>query len=210
MKARAVLLAVLCAALLAPCAARADADPASDVLYIQSLYLPYTAKPSPAVEAALNAAIQHAAAVGKPIRVALIATPNDLGGVPQLFGKPVEYARFLDSELQFVYSGSVLVVMPQGAGYAKGGRLVADKAVDAARPGPGNDGLAKTATELVQILSGAKSASATPPPAAVTTAPVGGEEKAGGTDPLVIAVVAVAIVLIAGGGYFVVRGWARR
>jgi hypothetical protein len=158
----AAFVALLWVALLAPAAARADADPASDILYTQSLYQSYQSKPSAPAEAELIAALQHAAALGKPVRVALIATPNDLGGVPQLFGKPTEYARFLDAELQFVYSGRLLVVMPQGAGLAKGGRLVADKSVVGARPAPGRDGLARTATGLVQILSGVKSETASP------------------------------------------------
>ena len=190
------VVAVLFVALLAPAAARADADPASDVLYVQSLYLPYDAKPSPPAEAELNAAIQHAAALGKPIRVALIATPYDLGGITQLFGKPTEYARFLDSELQYVYAGRVLVVMPQGAGLAKGGRLVADKAVVAARPAPGRDGLATTATELVQILSGAKAASASPvtsAPATVVSSQAG--KRSSGWVAVLIAVAAVAVLV---------------
>jgi hypothetical protein len=190
------VVAVLFVALLAPAAARADADPASDVLYTQSLYLPYDAKPSPPAEAKLSAAIQHAAAIGKPIRVALIATPNDLGGVSFLFGKPVEYARFLDAELEYVYSGRLLVVMPQGAGLAKGGRLVADEAVDAARPGPGGDVLAKTATELVQILSGVKSASVSPatsPPATVVSSRAG--KRSSGWVAVLIAVGAVAVLV---------------
>ena len=42
---RALLTAVLIAALAIPAAARADGDPASDVLLLQDAYLPY----SPAV-----------------------------------------------------------------------------------------------------------------------------------------------------------------
>jgi hypothetical protein len=193
---RAACLAVLAIALSAPGAARADADPASDTLYLQSLFLPYNEKPSPEAEAQLVGAIEHAAAIGKPVRVALIASPTDLGGVPQLFGKPVEYARFLDAELQFVYSGRVLVVMPQGAGYAKGGRLVANKAVDAARPAPGTDGMAKTATELVQILSGVRSATAAPATSAPSTGvPSPAKKRSSGWVAVVIAIGAVALLV---------------
>ena len=210
-----ICVAVLGIVFLSPAAARADADPASDVLYLQSLYLPYYAKPSPAVEAELNAAIQHAAAIGKPVRVALIAEPNDLGGVPQLFGRPLEYARFLDAELQFVYSGRLLVVMPQGAGYAKGGRLVANKAVVAARPGPGNDALARTATELVLALSGAEAAPATPaaPTSTAAQATTAGSTESevitsrGGGGAGVVAIVGAAagVVLVTAGAYAFVR-----
>ena len=73
---------------------------------------------------------------------------------PSLFGKPVDYARFLDAELQFVYSGRLLVVMPQGAALAAHGRLEADESVIAAKVEPGGDGLARTAISLVRELSG--------------------------------------------------------
>ena len=88
------------------------------------------------------------------MRVALIAAPTDLGGVPVLFGRPPQYARFLGAELQFVYAGRVLVVMPQGAALAEHGRLVANADVVRADVGPGTDGLARTAIALVEKLSG--------------------------------------------------------
>jgi hypothetical protein len=145
-------LLVVAAAVSVP--ALADADPASDVLYTRELFLPYNENVSPAVEADLLAAISRSRAAGKEVRVALIASKDDLGGVPQLFGDPLYYARFLDAELQFVYTGRVLVVMPQGAALAKGGRLVADKAVIATKsPGSSGDDLARTATRLVEAIS---------------------------------------------------------
>ena len=140
--------------------ARADGDPASDTLYQHKLFEPYFPRVAPAVEAKLLAAIGASVAAGKEVRVALIASRNDLGGLPYFFGKPTQYARFLDTELQFVYTGRVLVVMPQGAGLATNGRLVADKSVTGARPQPGMTGLARTAIELVGAVSGTGSASA--------------------------------------------------
>jgi hypothetical protein len=141
----------------------ADADPASDMLYQGVLFLPYKAKVSPEVEKKLLEAIAGSKKAGKEVRVALIADKGDLGGVPQVFGNPTYYARFLDAELQFVYTGRVLVVMPQGAALADHGRLVANKDVLAAKPGSGGDGLAKTATELVLAVSGARPAPVTGP-----------------------------------------------
>jgi hypothetical protein len=111
---------------------------------------------SPAAAAKLRAAIARSYKAGRPIKVALIAGRTDLGGVPQLFGNPVYYARFLDAELQFLYSGRTLVVMPQGAGLAQHGRAIADKAVVAAKPGPGADGLAETAAQLVDEIASGK------------------------------------------------------
>jgi hypothetical protein len=213
------LIAIL-VAMMAVGSARADADPASDTLYEHTLYRPYFPKIAPAIEAQLLAAIRKSIAVGKEVRVALIESPNDLGGVPSLFGRPTDYARFLDAELQFVYSGRVLVVMPQGAGLAKGGRLIADKAVISARPKSGANGLARTATELVQEVSGTQSSpKPSPKPTShprqvppVPTRPVSVSTRASQSTPKAIsiwiatgiAVGAVAMIL-AGGSLVVAR-----
>jgi hypothetical protein len=149
-----VVAALLVIGFAVPAAARADADPASDYLYTTNVFLPLTTKVSPGLARELRAVTAAAAKSGKPIRVALIATPTDLGGVPALFGKPIDYARFLDAELQFVYSGRLLVVMPQGAALAAHGRLEADESVVHAKVEPGGDGLARTAITLVRELSG--------------------------------------------------------
>jgi hypothetical protein len=149
-----VIAATLVLGVALPGAARADADPASDYLYTTNVFLPLTTKVSPELARELRTVTAAAAKSGKPIRVALIATPTDLGGVPSLFGKPTDYARFLDAELQFVYSGRLLVVMPQGAALAAHGRLQADESVINATVEPGGDGLARTAIALVRELSG--------------------------------------------------------
>ena len=100
-------LIALVAALAAGVAAgaRADADPASDMLYTGDVFLPYE-HVSPEVATELRSAVRDARGEGKPIKVAVIATKRDLGGVPTLFGNPLYYARFLGAELQFLYSGS--------------------------------------------------------------------------------------------------------
>jgi hypothetical protein len=93
---RSVLAITPILACLAVCsAARADADPASDVLYTGDVFLPLSTKVSPRLARQLADATRAASAAGKPVRVALIAAPADLGGIPSLFGKPTEYARFL-------------------------------------------------------------------------------------------------------------------
>jgi hypothetical protein len=149
-----VITAMLVLGFAVPSAAQADADPASDYLYTTNVFLPLTTKVSPELARELRAATAAAAKAGDPIRVALIATSTDLGGVPSLFGKPTDYARFLDAELQFVYSGRLLVVMPQGAALAAHGRLEADEEVIHAKVEHGGDGLARTAITLVRELSG--------------------------------------------------------
>src|SRR6478736_2733990 len=90
-------------ALVLPVVARADADPASDTLYTGRVFLPLSARVTPRLAKELDAVTLEAEHAGRPVRVALIAAPTDLGGVPQVFGKPTTYARFLAAELQFVY-----------------------------------------------------------------------------------------------------------
>ena len=155
--------------LLLPATASADADPASDTLYRGRVFLPFNTPVSPRLAQRLAADALAAERAGKPVRIALIASPPDLGGLPMLFGRPLQYARFLDSELQFVYGGRVLVVMPQGAALAEHGRLVANADVAHAKVGQGADGLARTAIALVEKLSGVKAPPGTSVPQPSTT-----------------------------------------
>ena len=153
-------LIALAAALAAGFAAgaRADADPASDMLYTGDVFLPYEPV-SPAAAAELRDAVRASRANGKAIKVAVIATKGDLGGVPTLFGNPLYYARFLGAELQFLYSGKLLVVMPQGAALSQRGKLIADRSVQDAKVGQGTDGLVRTAAVLVRDLAGGEQGS---------------------------------------------------
>jgi hypothetical protein len=145
---------IVCA-LVATGAAKADADPASDALYQGTLFLPYSTNVSPELHARLVRAVARARAAGTEIRVALVAKPQDLGGIPALYGRPAAYARFLDTELQFVYRGRVLVVMPQGAGLAKAGRQLVSTEVARAKPRSAyGDALARTAVSLVDSIAG--------------------------------------------------------
>jgi hypothetical protein len=115
------LLVALVAALAAAAAARADGDPASDTLLQQDVFLPF---PAPAAETgqALSQAVDAVYAKGDRLKVAVIATPADLGAIPSLFGKPDDYAKFLGSEIQFFYVGPLLIVMPSGFGIYDGNR----------------------------------------------------------------------------------------
>ena len=95
------LLLLLCAALclVAPATARADGDPASDFLLFGPYYVPLQPPPAKPVRDELNALLRAGAAQKHPLRVAVIRTKEDLGAVPQLFGKPQVYAKFLASEI---------------------------------------------------------------------------------------------------------------
>src|SRR4030088_328664 len=112
------LVAVLAAATLLPVAARADGDPASDVLLGENVFYPYTPPVSASLTKQLNAEGAAAAKAGFPIKVALIASPVDLGVIPDLFNKPQKYADFLDLEISFQTKQPLLVVMPAGFGGA--------------------------------------------------------------------------------------------
>lgn len=111
-----VAVAALASALLSPAAAIADGDPASDVLLGENVFYPYQPAVSPALQKQLNALTAAAKQSGFPIKVALIASPVDLGVIPDLFGKPQRYAAFLDQEISFRGKQPLLVVMKTGYG----------------------------------------------------------------------------------------------
>jgi hypothetical protein len=96
--------------------ARADGDPASDVLASQALFLPQDAGVGSKQQAQLEALLSAAQRNGYQMRVAIIASPADLGSVTELWHQPRNYARFLGQELSLVYRGRLLVVMPNGYG----------------------------------------------------------------------------------------------
>ncbi len=139
-----VLLALTCSA------ARADGDPASDTLIFQNVFLPYPTPPKE-ITKPLAAAVSDVYAKSYRVKVAVIASPQDLGAVPSLFDKPVEYAQFLGTELGLYYIGPLLIVMPAGYGIYDGGRtVVAEETVLAKLPLP-----APTGDALVQAAAGA-------------------------------------------------------
>ena len=153
---RALVLAALLAAIagLTSPAARADGDPASDVLYFQDVFLPYSA-PSAEVASKLAATVAAANRAGFRIKVAVVATPQDLGSVPSLFNQQGLYARFLGTELKTFYGNRLLVVMPAGFGVHNGGRPVdreSSALADLKVESPDPDGLATAATAAVEKL----------------------------------------------------------
>jgi len=131
------------AALATSPAARADGDPASDILISQNLYLPADAATNPRLSATLETAVTAANAAGYQIRIALIASPTDLGAIPSLWKKPQTYARFLGAELRELYTGRLLIVMPNGLGiFAVSGASPSEEQTVAATAVPsGSDGL---------------------------------------------------------------------
>ncbi len=101
-----------------PARALADADPASDILLAQSAFFPYQPRVSHKLETTLESVLAAAAHAGLPLKVAVIESPVDLGGVPEFFAHPQQYAHFLESEISFNDHPPLLVVMAAGFGVA--------------------------------------------------------------------------------------------
>jgi hypothetical protein len=154
-----VRMRALLALLLGACGclagtAAANGDPASDVLLSENVFLPDEA-PSASAAKALKRAVEAAYAHHFRIKVAVIAGQIDLGTVPSLYGKPKEYARFLGTELESLYVGPLLIVMPVGFGIYDGGRSVAaeERVLESISVrGPDSESLTRTAVDAVDRL----------------------------------------------------------
>ena len=118
---RAAIVAALLL-LVVPGVARANGDPASDYLLVQGVFLPFNAKIDPAASKELTDTIRAADDKGFKIKVALIGSRYDLGTAFSLYNQAQKYAEFLGLELSFQYRDRLLVVMPNGYGYAVGGK----------------------------------------------------------------------------------------
>jgi hypothetical protein len=153
---RALLLTALLALLVVP-AARANGDPASDVLITQQVFVgPEVPVPAPYMKQlakTVAAANEH----GYPIRVAVIAFTGDLGTAVSLWTHPQDYAKFLGSELSFVYTKPLLVAMPSGFGiYHRNKRVGKERRVIArVQAGKTPAALVQSTTEAVRALAAA-------------------------------------------------------
>ncbi len=107
----------LLASLAFPGLARADGDPASDVLIGGRIFWPYSVKLPADSRKALESSVQSSWKQGFRVRVALINNEFDLGSAGLLSRHPPEYAQFLAQELAAVKGTDwLLVVMPNGYG----------------------------------------------------------------------------------------------
>jgi hypothetical protein len=196
-----VLLAALSALLVGVPAALADGDPASDYLLVSPTFVP----PDDGIPAAyakqLNAVVATAKAKRYVIRVALIKTRYDMGSVTVLYRKPKQYAHFLSQELHFVYTGRLLVVMPNGYGFARGGVLQPkQQAIVDRLPVPGNSGaqIASAGTSAVRALAAASGVD-------VALPGLHGSKGTSTTRDRLVILVVVAFLLILGGGLPLLR-----
>jgi cytochrome oxidase Cu insertion factor (SCO1/SenC/PrrC family)/thiol-disulfide isomerase/thioredoxin len=222
---RACAVALLVALLvgLPASVARADGDPGSDVLVYQNLFFGTDAGLSVQQQAQLGALLKAAAGAGFPVRVAIIASPFDLGAITGLWRQPRTYARFLGYELSLAYKQRLLVVMPNGFGFNWPGHSPASayRALAGTSIGPGAAGLFD-ATEAaigklahasgVKLSSVAQSGSPVAPAGATSSAAQPPAPRRS-TDE-VLGVIALALLAIVGVSFAVRRtarrrGWAR-
>jgi hypothetical protein len=182
-----VVAAFVAAGMLLPAVTLGDGDPASDVLLGQSVFYPFTPAVSNGLQTKLNAETAAASRVRFPIKVALIASPVDLGAIPSLFDKAQEYADFLDLEISFSGKQPLLVVMPSGYG-VQGLDPAATAAVSSLpKPsGASSEDLAQAAIVAVPRLV----AAAGHPIGASAPSATGGSSR-----PLALALLAAAVVM---------------
>ena len=111
-----LLVAAVVLLLVAAPAARADGDPAGDVLIQQNVFYGSKLDLRSKEAAQLMALTEQAKEKGYEIRVAALTVPEDLGAINYLWDDPTNYADFLTAEIQSVYRERTLVVMPSGLG----------------------------------------------------------------------------------------------
>ena len=194
---RALLALLLAAAALgtAAPAALADADPPSDVLLLQSVYYPYQPPVSDKLRRTLDKVVLDAKTAGYPVKVAMVESTVDLGAIPQLFGRPAEYAPFLGREIAFKSKDPLLVVMsPAIATYnvtPKAQQAIQGIKIDASKQ---SDGLVAAAIEAVPKMA---TASGHPVAAVPVPSTGGGKKSGGGTSPLIVFGAPVLLVALA-------------
>jgi nucleotide-binding universal stress UspA family protein len=185
---RALLIAAALTLLAAP-AASANGDPASDTLLTSQVFVGPEVPLSQSDLDSLTKTVASANKQGYPIRVALIPFTSDLGTAVSLWRRPQDYARFLGSELAFVYTKRLLIAMPSGFGVYHRNRPVAkeQRVLARVRPGTTPTAVAQQTTKAVRALAAADG----------ITLPV--ESGGGGSDwrdRIIIVAAGVAILLI--------------
>src|SRR3712207_1066609 len=168
--------------------ARADGDPASDILLTDDIFFPYSPPVSERLKTALEKVVRDARRAGYPMKVALINTEADLGAYPQLFNQPAQYSELLSRELSTlnphgdpVKDPHLLIVMPVGFGGDNLGegvdRALAPIEIDAEG---GSDALAQAAMAAVARIATENGHPIDIPPEATIALSKGGEKSGGG------------------------------
>jgi hypothetical protein len=201
-KLRALLVAAFVAAVVVA-QARANGDPASDVLPFTTVFLS-AQRPSASQSGRDLVFLTKDAAKKKfPIRVAVIYQPSDLGLIQSLWKQPQPYANFLGKELISFgrYHGTLVVAMSNGFGVFGPGATPRAKAELKALPEPGSgslDDLGAATVSAVQKVAAANGHPLAAPPA----------NSGSGTPTwlIVLAVLAGAAVVV-GALFFGLRRW---
>jgi hypothetical protein len=203
-----------------PQAARADGDPASDYFPTVDIFVPLDPPAAPNLQKDLDNLVFAAKRRGYVVKVAVIGSRTDLGAVPQLFGKPGTYAKFLGAEIRTFYTGRLLIVMPQGIG----GRNVPEGELRALGKvtisAASSDELVRTGMAAVRAgaaAAGVKLPVIPPTPAGVTAttpaptvhsaqattaAPASSTSSSSSATVILVAAGAACLVLTAGGAVF--------
>jgi hypothetical protein len=194
---RTLLVVVALGALLAAPAARANGDPASDILLTQPVFFPIDATLSDSDRETLLKTVADADKHGYTIRVALIPFTSDLGTAVSLWRHPQDYSKFLGKELAFVYRNRLLIVQPSGFGFYNQGKPVAKEQQVLAKVPVGKTpaGLTHSADAAVRALAAADG----------VVLPVDKPKSTATRDRLIIAAAGLLILLI----IFVPGRWLR-
>lgn len=206
---RRIILTALIAVvpLVQAASALADADPASDVLAGQDVFLPYAPPASDDARARITSTVAAAIGQWQPIKVAVIGGAADLGSVTQFVNQPKGYAAFLGTELTDLYGIDLplLVVMPNG--YATHGAWspAATKALEAVEAPGTNDTstLATKAADAVVAMAKADgkdlqlTVPVPSPSSSVTTSDAGGGGE-GDTSRVALLLAVAGVLAIAG------------
>jgi hypothetical protein len=192
-KARLALVVAVVVAGACTGSARANGDPASDVLPFSNVYFSIKNPASSSAGSDLLEITKLTAQKKRPIKIAVISMPSDLGLIQSLWQKPQTYSEFLGKELfQFAhYTGTTLIVMPNGYG-VYGPDAAKGKPALAQLPKPNTQDLEKlgqdggTAVRRVAAANGdvlpppSSSGSSGAPTWAIAAAALGGAALVGG------------------------------
>jgi hypothetical protein len=187
--------------------ARADGDPASDVLLSDNVFLSYQSPYGSAEGRALEAMAKEAKKQGFPMRVAVITQIADMGAIGGLYGMAQRYADFLAREITFVYRGTLVVAMngkPGGFGVHGPGATPAARRALARMKLPSSS---VTAAELARLAADAmqRVAAASGHHLAIPAAP----KKKTSTRLLDLFLIAALALAALGGGATLLARWLR-
>ena len=208
---RRLLVLALAAALAGTAAetARADGDPASDVLLTDNVFLSFQSPYGSAEGRALEALAKEAKKQAFPMRVAVITQIADLGAIGGLYGKAQRYADFLAREITFVYRGTLVVAMngkPGGFGVHGPGATPAARRALAGMKLPSSS---VTAAELARLAAVAMQRVAAASGHHLTIPSTAATKKKTSTRLLEVFLITALALAVLGGGATLLARWLR-